>query len=272
MVAYAGLHRWEEPCISGENGSGTVFFGGCGLRCRFCQNSAISRGSSGQKMDSAALRAVFFDLIDKGAHNINLVTPTHFAPAVARALEGGLPVPAVCNCGGYERVPTLRALEGKIQIYLPDMKYSLPETAKKYALAPDYPQIAKAAISEMFRQTGKYEIDARGLLKKGVLIRHLVLPGNLENTFGVIGWVRETFAPGEVLFSLMSQYTPIRDDPDCPELNRRLTRAEYRAVQDYLFARGIEDGFVQALSSAKKGYIPDFGAHAQGCVAFPADS
>ena len=258
VVARADLHLWEEPCISGENGSGTVFFGGCGLRCRFCQNSEISRGASGRRMDANELRAVFFELIDKGAHNINLVTPTHFAPAVSKALKGGLPVPVVYNCGGYESVETLRTLAGKIQVYMPDMKYALSEPAKKYSRAADYPEIAKKAIIEMYRQTGNYEIDENGLLVKGVLIRHLVLPGNLENTFGVIDWVSETFEGGEVLFSLMSQYTPVNRDPDYPELNRRLTPEEYEAAEAYLFDSGIEDGFVQELSSAEKDYIPDF--------------
>lgn len=258
IVAAAVIHMWEEPCISGENGSGTVFFGGCGLRCRFCQNSEISRKATGKTMDADGLRSVFFDLIDKGAHNINLVTPTHFAPAVADALEGGLPVPVIYNCGGYESVETLRMLDGKIQIYMPDMKYSLVEPAKKYSLAEDYPEIAKAAITEMYRQTGRYSIDENGMLKSGVLIRHLVLPENLENTFGVIDWVSETFAASEVLFSLMSQYTPVNIDTEYPELNRRLTREEYEAAQEYLFGSGIEDGFVQELSSAERGYIPDF--------------
>lgn len=258
VVAAAVLHMWEEPCISGENGSGTVFFGGCGLRCRFCQNSEISRRATGKTMYANGLRSVFFDLIDKGAHNINLVTPTHFAPDVADALEGFLPVPVIYNCGGYESVETLRMLEGKIQIYMPDMKYSLIGPAKKYSRAGDYPEIAKAAITEMYRQTGKYSVDENGMLKSGVLIRHLVLPGNLENTFGVIDWVSENFAAGEVLFSLMSQYTPVNHDTEYPELNRRLTREEYEAAQDYLFKSGIEDGFVQEPSSAEKEYIPDF--------------
>lgn len=258
IVAAAFIHMWEEPCISGKNGSGTVFFGGCGLRCRFCQNREISRKATGKTMDADGLRSVFFDLTDKGAHNINLVTPTHFAPAVADALEDRLPLPVIYNCGGYESVETLRMLDGKIQIYMPDMKYSLAEPAKKYSLAEDYPEVAKAAITEMYRQTGKYSIDENGMLKSGVLIRHLVLPENLKNTFGVIDWISETFAAGDVLFSLMSQYTPVNFDTEYPELNRRLTREEYEAAQEYLFGSGIEDGFVQELSSAERGYIPDF--------------
>ncbi len=258
VVARAGLHLWEEPCVSGDKGSGTVFFGGCGLQCRFCQNSAISLDVSGRRMSADKLHSVFQDLIEQGAHNINLVTPTHFTPAIVKALEGGLTVPVIYNCGGYERVETLRTLEGKVQVYMPDMKYSLPEPAKKYSRAADYPIIAKEAIVEMFRQTGNYAFNEGGLLVKGVLIRHLVLPGNLENTFGVIDWVRDTFEPGEVLFSLMSQFTPVNRDSDYPELNRRLTREEYEAAQNYLFDSGIEDGFVQELDSAKKDYIPDF--------------
>lgn len=204
VVARAGLHMWEEPVISGTRGSGTVFFSGCTLGCMFCQNHEISAQGVGKPVTVERLGEIFRELICQGAHNINLVTPGHFAPWVARALEPALPVPVVCNTGGYERVETLRLLEGKVQVYLPDMKYALEEPARQLSGAGDYPAAARAAIREMFRQVGPWEIR-EGLLVRGVLIRHLVLPGQLENTRRVIDWVAETFRPGEVLFSLMSQ-------------------------------------------------------------------
>lgn len=199
VVARAGLHMWEEPVISGTRGSGTVFFSGCTLGCVFCQNHEISAQGVGKPVTVEHLGEIFRELIRQGAHNINLVTPGHFAPWVARALEPALPVPVVCNTGGYERVETLRLLEGKVQVYLPDMKYALEEPARQLSGAGDYPAAARAAIREMFRQVGPWEIR-EGLLVRGVLIRHLVLPGQLENTRRVIDWVAETFRPGEVLF------------------------------------------------------------------------
>lgn len=256
-IARAALHFWEEPPISGENGSGTVFFSGCNLGCIFCQNKKISRGRFGKTVTPERLREIYEELINKGAHNINLVTPTHFADAVLASLEPKLSVPVVYNCGGYESVETLKKFEGKIQIYLPDMKYSDNVLAKKYSAAPDYFETAKAAVKEMYRQTGKYDIGDDGIMKKGVIIRHLILPGQLENTKKVIDWVKNEFAPGEVLFSLMSQFTPV-EGCNTDELYRRLTKDEYSEIADYLFESGIEDGFMQELSSAKEEYIPPF--------------
>lgn len=259
LAARAALHFFEEPCISGEKGSGTVFFCGCNLRCVYCQNSVISRGQNGKALSAGELRETYFRLISEGANNINLVTPSHFADVVAKSLEGGLPVPVVWNCGGYESVETLRMLEGKVQIYLPDFKYTDPLLAKKYSSAENYPEVCEAALLEMYRQTGDFEADENGILQKGVLIRHLVLPGNLPNTFGVIDRVRTLFPrQGQVLFSLMSQYTPVNDLPQFPELCRRLTEEEYETAEDYLLDSGIEDGFVQDLESAEKEYIPAF--------------
>ena len=258
VLARAAAHYWEEPCISGERGSGTVFFSGCALKCVFCQNQKISREGFGRAVTPARLREIFLELADAGVHNINLVNPTHFSEGILAALEGGLPVPVVYNTGGYDKVETLRKFSGKVQIYLPDMKYAPKDIAAKYAAAPDYPQVAQAAILEMFRQVGPYEMGSDGLLKKGVVIRHLVLPGNLENRRRVIDWVAETFSPGEVLFSLMSQYTPCGDLERFPELRGRLTPEEYNAVLDYMGSAGIEDGFFQELSSAKEEYIPPF--------------
>ncbi len=258
-VARAALHFFEEPCISGTRGSGTVFFTGCNLRCVFCQNETISRGKGGKAVTPQRLREIYFELIEQGAHNVNLVTPSHFADAVAESLEGGLPVPVVWNCGGYESVDTLKKLEGKVQIYLPDFKYADASLAARFSKAPDYPAVAEAAIREMVRQTGDFAFDDDGMLQSGVLIRHLVLPGHLENTFGVIDRVRQMFPrDGQVLFSLMSQYTPVVDVPQFPELCRRLTEEEYAAAEQYLFDSGIEDGFVQDRASAETDYIPTF--------------
>ena len=258
-VARAMLHRWEEPPISGTNGAGTVFFSGCTLRCCYCQNGSISVGGQGKDISTARLREIFDELIARGAHNIELVTPTHFLPWILPALEPKLPVPVVYNCGGYEKVDTLRQLEGLVDVYLPDLKYALTEPAKAYSGAADYPETAKAAILEMFRQTGPYRME-NGQLRSGVLIRHMVLPGELENTKAVIDWAAETFRPGEVLFSLMSQYTP---QPGAEgKLARRVTKAEYRAAERYMADCGIADGFTQERTSAKEEYTPDF--HLQG--------
>lgn len=258
VVAKAMRHMWEEPCISGTHGSGTVFFSGCVLHCVYCQNSAISRGRFGKAVSVQRLREIYFELIEQGVHNINLVNPTHFIEAVIASLAGELPVPVVYNSGGFDSIVTLHRLEGKVQIYLPDMKYALPGPAGRYSGAPDYFETAASAIKEMARQTGPYVLDSDGLLKSGTVIRHLILPGNLDNTYRVIDWVSENFSPGDVLFSLMSQFTPCGDLDSFHELARRLTRREYDAALGYLEASTIEDGFFQELSSAKEEYIPDF--------------
>ena len=240
----------------GEKGAGTVFFSGCNLRCCFCQNGPISQGEVGKPVKAARLREIFKELISQGAACIDLVTPTHFTPVILEALgEEPWPVPVVWNCGGYEKPETLRLLEGKVQVYLPDLKYALPEPAKKYSAAEDYFDWAAPAILEMFRQTGPYRME-NGLLTRGVLIRHLLLPGELENTRRVIDWVAETFRPGDVLFSLMSQYTPQLGAVG--NLARHVTRAEYRAALAYMENCGITDGYTQERTSAKEEYTPDF--------------
>lgn len=256
VAAKAMLHRWEEPCLVGEHGAGCVFFSGCNLRCCFCQNGSISQGSVGKPITADRLREIFKELIAQGAACLDLVTPTHFAPVILEALgEESWPVPVVWNCGGYEKPETLRLLEGKVQVYLPDLKYALPGPAKKYSVAEDYFEWASAAIREMFRQTGPYRMEG-GQLRSGVLIRHLLLPGELENTRRVIDWVAETFRPGDVLFSLMSQYTP---QPGATgNLARQVTKAEYRAAVAYMENCGITDGFTQERTSAKEEYTPDF--------------
>ena len=254
-VARAALHLWEEPPISGTRGSGTVFFSGCTLRCVYCQNGSISAGGFGKSVTTTRLRVIFQELIDAGAHNINLVTPTHFLPWILPALDPPLPVPVVYNCGGYESVDTLRLLEGKADVYLPDLKYADGALASRLSAAPDYFPVATAAIREMYRQTGDYVLED-GLLRRGVIIRHLVLPGQLENTRRVIDWVSENFRPGQVLFSLMSQYTP---QPGAEGLlARHVTRGEYRAAVDYMHNCGITDGFTQERTAAREEYTPPF--------------
>ena len=252
LLARAALHHWEEPPISG-----TVFFTGCPLGCVFCQNGDISQRNFGKPVTEERLWDICQELIAQGAHNINFVTPTHYAHVLASLLERPLPVPVVYNCGGYEKVDTLRALEGKVQIYLPDFKYLDPAAAQRYSGAPDYPEVASAAIQEMVRQTGPCQFDEDGLLTRGVIIRHLILPGQVQGAKAVMDWVAETFPPHTVLFSLMSQYTPWGDLSQVPEVNRRLRRGEMRAAQDYMAALGL-DGFTQERTSAKEEYTPPF--------------
>ena len=256
VVARAALHMWEEPPISGTKGSGTVFFSGCSLGCVFCQNEQISHRDFGKPITVGRLRAIFFELIDQGAHNINLVNPTHYAHVVRSALAEPLPVPVVWNSGGYDRVETLKALEGKVQIYLPDYKYRTGDYAGRYSDAPDYPEAAEAAILEMFRQTGPVRCED-GLLKQGVVIRHLLLPGKLAEAKRVMDWVAEHFEPGEVLFSLMSQYIPWGRAADYPEINRRVRPSEVRAAEAYMADLGLE-GFAQGAEAAQAEYIPPF--------------
>ena len=256
VVARAALHMWEEPPISGTRGSGTVFFSGCSLDCVFCQNDQISHRDFGKGVTVERLREICQALIAQGAHNINFVNPIHYAHVVARLLEEPLPVPVVWNSGGYDRVETLRALEGKVDIYLPDLKYLTPALSERYSGAADYPETAAAAIREMVRQTGPYVLED-GLLKRGVLIRHLLLPGRLPEAKRVMDWVAETFPPGTVLFSLMSQYLPLGRACDFPELDRRLRPSEARSARDYMAALGLE-GFCQESGADDAGFVPAF--------------
>jgi len=254
-IARAAPHHWEEPVISGKNGSGAVFFSGCTLGCVFCQNEEISHRAAGREVSAAELRQIFEDLIRQGCHNINLVTATHFLPAVIEALTPKLPVPVVYNCGGYERVETLRQLEGLVDIYLPDMKYSDPTLAKRLSAAGDYVEMASAAILEMFRQVGPVRIED-GLMKRGMILRHLILPGQVGNSLGVLDFVADHFRPGDILLSLMSQYVPHGRALQLPDLNRTITEEEYDGVLSYMELLGIEDGFTQEFSSASETYIP----------------
>ena len=254
LVAKTMLHKWEEPALAGNGGSGAVFFGGCTLKCRYCQNSAISCGAVGQPMDSRQLRAVFEDLITRGAENIDLVTPTHFLPTRLPALNPKLPVPVVYNCGGYERAEALKELEGKVDIYLPDLKYAEARLAKSLSAAADYFPRAKNAIREMFRQVGPVRWEGDRVVK-GVIIRHLILPGHVDNSLKALDWIGSTFAPGEVLVSLMRQYTPMGDLP--APLNRRVSDEEYDAVLSWMYLNDLE-GFTQEAEAADSVFIPDF--------------
>jgi len=253
-VSKAMIHRWEEPALAGEGGSGAIFFGGCTLKCSYCQNAAISRSCHGQLYDGPALRALMEDLISQGAENIDLVTPSHFLPTVLQALERKLPVPVVYNCGGYENTNAISALKGKVDIFLPDFKYTDNALAAALSSAPDYFEVASAAIKEMVAAAGPVVWRGDRVIS-GVIIRHLVLPGYLDNTYDFLDWVADNFAPGEVLVSLMSQYTPVGDLP--APLDRTLTAKEYDAAVSWMEYCRI-DGFVQEMESADTAFIPDF--------------
>ena len=247
------LHKWEEPVLAKQY-SGTIFFGGCTLGCSYCQNRAISRAPTGTPMDGKQLRAEMEALIAQGAENIDLVTPTQYLPTVLEALEQPLPVPVVYNCGGYERAETIRALQGKIDIYLPDLKYADNTLAQTLSGAKDYFQAAGSAIKEMVSQTGKLEYNG-DLLKKGVIVRHLILPGQIENSLKVLDFLGENFAPGEILVSLMRQYTPM---PGLlPPFDRSITDAEYESVLSWMYLNNL-NGLVQEPSAASENFIPDF--------------
>lgn len=254
----AGLHFWEEPCISGYGGSGAIFFSGCNMGCIFCQNMTLSRGETGKEITEKRLREIFYELIDEGADNINLVTPTHYVPEIVKALSAEkLPVPVVYNTSSYEEVSTLKMLDGLVDIYLPDLKYKDSALSKALSNASDYYERALPAINEMIRQAGECVFDDEGMLLKGTIIRHLVLPGYLENTYDIIDTFAENFN-GKAMFSLMSQYTPPKTKLKFESLNRRLTEEEYEKAVDYMYLSGIEDGFLQELSSAKEEFTPDF--------------
>ena len=257
VAARAALHMWEEPPISGTRGSGTIFFSGCSLGCVFCQNEAISHRDIGKALSPGRLREICLELIAQGAHNINLVNPTHYAHVVCQLLEEPLPVPVVWNSGGYDRVETLRGLEGRVSVYLPDLKYLDARTAERYSGAPDYPQAAQAAIREMVRQTGPCQFDGEGLLLRGTVIRHLILPGQVEQAKAVMDWVAGEFPRGTVLFSLMSQYTPWGDLSRVPEIDRRLRRGEMRSAIAYMQNLDLP-GFCQERTSAREEYTPPF--------------
>lgn len=255
-IARAALHFWEEPCISGKRGSGAVFFSGCALRCAFCQNSEISLQNKGVEVSEEKLISIFERLISQGAQNINLVNPTHYALQLKELFsKWKCPVPVIYNSGGYDSVETLKELDGLIDIYLPDFKYTRSEKAARYSLAPDYPQTARAAIAQMLRQQEKCVFEG-GMMKKGVIIRHLILPENVNTACEVIDICRHDFS-GAYL-SLMAQYIPCGELSKLPELSRRITRREYQKAVRHALECGVENMFVQELSSAKESYIPPF--------------
>lgn len=257
VLARAGLHMWEEPVISGTRGAGTVFFSGCSLGCVFCQNQAISHEDFGKAVSIDRLADIFRELEHQGAHNIDLVSPTHFAHVLPAAIEqSGVSIPFVWNSGGYDTVETVRAMAPYIQVWLPDLKYLSPDQAKRYSDAPDYPQAATAAIAEMFAQAGPCVLE-NGLLKRGVLIRHLLLPGGLSEAKAVMDWVTESFPLGCVLFSLMGQYLPLGRAAQCPEIDRPLRPSELKSAAAYMEALGLP-GFTQDAASASETYIPAF--------------
>ena len=254
MVAKTMLHKWEEPALAGNGGSGAIFFGGCTLGCKYCQNRAISGGPVGTPMDSTQLRAVMEELIAQGAENIDLVTPTQYLPTIRPALSPTLPVPVVYNCGGYEKVETIQSLDGLVDIYLPDLKYADNRLAKVLSGCGDYFQVATAAIKEMVKQVGPVQWDGDKVVK-GVIIRHLILPGFVDNSLKVLDWIGDTFASGEVLVSLMRQYTPM---PGLPApLDRPITEEEYDSVLSWMFLNDLE-GFTQEDSASDTAFIPDF--------------
>ena len=254
MIAKTMIHKWEEPALAGEGGSGAIFFGGCTLGCKYCQNYAISGGPVGETADSAALRQMMEDLIAQGAENIDLVTPTQYLPTILPALEPKLPVPVVYNCGGYEKSETLRALEGKVDVYLPDLKYADNRLARVLSGAGDYFETATAAIREMVRQTGPVVWEGDKVIR-GVIIRHLILPGCVDNSLKVLDWIGDNFAPGEVLVSLMRQYTPVGNLP--APLDRKITDEEYDSVLSWMYLNDLE-GFTQEAEAAGTQFIPDF--------------
>lgn len=259
-VARAAMHMWEEPCISGENGSGTVFFAGCPLRCVYCQNYQISAGQTGVLVTQERLAQMFLELQEQGAANINLVTPTHYTPqiirAVQRARREGLRLPIVYNCGGYEKVETLASLEGIVDVYLTDFKYMDAQIAARYSGAPDYPEAAKAALREMVRQQKDTQFDGNGMMTRGVIVRHLLLPGQVKNAKAVVQYVYETYK-NQVFLSLMNQYTPF-EHVIYPELKRKVTRREYERLLDFALLTGVENGFFQEGDTAKESFIPPF--------------
>ncbi len=261
-AARAALHFWEEPCISGTQGSGTVFFSGCNLRCVFCQNHDISVGNYGSKISENRLAEIFLELQEKGAANINLVTAGHFLPQVCLALqaakEDGLSIPIVYNTGSYEEISTLRLLEGLADIYLPDLKYYSTELSTACSQAPDYFAKASSAIGEMLRQTGRPVFDsATGLMKRGVLVRHLVLPGHVGDSKKILRYLHEAYG-NDIYVSIMNQYTPVTSSAQLPELNRRVADDEYARVLDFAERIGIEQGFLQESNSAEECFIPPF--------------
>lgn len=259
--ARAALHMWEEPCISGKKGSGAIFFSGCTLKCVFCQNREIAEGKYGKEISSQRLTEIFLELQGKGAANINLVTAGHFVvpvkEALLRAKEQGLAIPVIYNSGGYERVETLCFLEPVVDVWLPDFKYMDGRLAREYSKAEDYPQTAKKALEEMVRQAGECRFDKEGYIQKGVIVRHLILPGHTRDSMEILSYLHKTYGE-HIYISVMNQYTPLPQVKDLEPLNRKVTRREYRRVLDFALELGIEQGYFQEGETAKESFIPLF--------------
>ena len=256
-IARAALHFWEEPCISGTNGSGTVFFSGCSLKCVFCQNFEISQQYKGREISEKELIDIFKNLEDQGAHNINLVSPTHYAVQLAETLSKYKPsIPVVYNTGGYDSIETLKNLDGLVDIYLTDIKYVSPKVSKKYSHAENYFEVASDAVLEMQRQV-KENVFVNNILQKGLIIRHMVLPGNISQAFKTLDWIKVSL-PNDTIISIMGQYLPCWKVEEYPTINRRLSQREYDTVIDYAYRLGFENAFIQELSSSDKAFIPDF--------------
>ena len=261
-VAKACLHMWEEPCISGTKGSGAVFFSGCNLKCVFCQNYDISQHNFGKQISVGRLEEIFVELIKKGAHNINLVNPSHYTGAIKEALlslkqQGQLTVPVVYNTNSYEMTDSLKSLEGLVDVFLPDIKYFSEKTSLKYSKAQDYSEICKKAVIEMYNQVGSPVLNDEGLIRRGLIIRHLILPGHIKESINILDWISENF-PKSAYISLMSQYTPYYQAEKYPEINRPITRNEYERVVNHLYKLGLESGYIQERQSADVQYIPEF--------------
>ena len=262
VISRAALHFWEEPCISGDKGSGAVFFSGCNLKCVYCQNFNISRGNTGRVVEISELADIFIDLMNQNANNINLVTPTHYVPQIVEAIKiakgKGLNIPIVYNTSGYESVDTLKMLEGYVDIYLPDFKYMNAELAKKYSNAYDYPEVCKAALKEMFRQVGTCKFDAEsGIMKKGIIVRHLILPGFFDDSKKIIEYLHSEYG-NDIFISIMNQYTPLKNVEKFPEINRKISDEEYNDVVNFAVDIGVENGFIQDGDTAQESFIPEF--------------
>lgn len=260
-LARAALHHWEEPCISGTKGSGAVFFTFCNLGCLFCQNFMVSRGETGRIVSEERLAQIFLKLQSQGAHNLNLITPTHYLPDIIPALNlaktKGFNLPVVYNSGGYESIETIEMLQEIVDVFLPDLKFASTATAKEFVNAPDYFSVATAAIKKMAALIGSCKLDRQGLMKRGLIVRHLVLPGKLEESRTILKWIKDEL-PEWVMVSLMGQYLPMGHAVNHPELGRKLTVAEYEATVDYLYELGLENGYVQDISAAAEEFIPEF--------------
>lgn len=260
-IARAALHFWEEPCISGESGSGTVFFSGCTMRCIFCQNKEISRGEAGKEISIERLSEIYLELQKKGANNINLVTPMHYAPQITKAIDiarkNGLSLPIVWNTGGWELPESVEAVKDYADIWLTDFKYFNNTLAEKFSNAPNYFEVASAALHQMAEQTGEPVFDENGMMKRGIIVRHLMLPGHIDDTKNVINYLWNTYGD-KIWISIMNQYTPLCSDERYPELSRKVSDEEYDEAIDYACDLGIENAFVQEGGTAEESFIPPF--------------